>query len=114
VPIASDHPWAKARTGAMMLARLFAGLLAFTPVNAVDRSKFRTCKDTGFCRRHRSAAEPKFSVLKDSVVTHGNAGVTALLQGEQLESPPLKLTMKFYDTGVCRMQVSMARVHCKL
>jgi hypothetical protein len=88
-----------------MLARFLAGLLALASVEAVDRSKFRTCKDTGFCRRHRSATEPKFTVLKESVVSHGTAGVTALLQGEQLESPPLKLTLKFYGSGVCRLQV---------
>jgi hypothetical protein len=30
--------------------------------DAVDRSKFRTCKDAGFCNRHRSkTAEPEVS-----------------------------------------------------
>jgi hypothetical protein len=27
-------------------------------VGAVDRSKFRKCSDTGFCKRHRSVAAP--------------------------------------------------------
>ncbi len=28
-------------------------LLLAHPAAAVDRSKFRTCKDTGFCKRYR-------------------------------------------------------------
>lgn len=74
---------------------------------AVDRSKFRTCYDTGFCRRHRSPEEApqKFRVLKGSVSSRGLEGISALLQGEQLESPPLRLHVQFYDSGVARMQV---------
>lgn len=81
-------------------------------VAAVDRSKFRTCKDTGFCRRHRAPAPapPKFKVLRDSVASHGLDGISAILQGEQLESPPLKLTIKFYDSGVARIQVVLIKI----
>jgi hypothetical protein len=45
--------------GVLRLAALAAALAA---VAAVDRSKFRTCDQAGFCRRHRSkAAEPAVS-----------------------------------------------------
>ena len=34
----------------------------FYLVSAVDRTKFRTCNDAGFCRRHRNqATEPEVS-----------------------------------------------------
>jgi len=90
---------------------LLIGILGST--NAVDRSKFRTCKDTGFCRRHRSpeSPPPQFKLLAGSLASHGLDGITALLQGEQLESAPLKLAVKFYDSGVARLQVSGHRHH---
>ena len=87
-------------------------LLSVSVVESVDRSKFRTCKDTGFCRRHRGSVPPKFKVLRSSVASHGLDGLTAILQGEQLDSPPLKLTVKFYDTGVARLQVWSLLLQC--
>ena len=92
----------------MKLTNLGALFSLFGGSLAVDRTKFRTCKDTGFCRRHRSSnvAEPQFRVLKESVASHGLDGITALLQGDQIETPPLKMTLKFYDSGVARIQVS--------
>jgi len=39
---------------------LLLAALAFAPAAAVDRSKFRTCEQASFCRRHRSVeAEPE-------------------------------------------------------
>ena len=38
---------------------------------AVDRSKFRTCQQTSFCRRHRDFQAPTFRLLPDSVTWHG-------------------------------------------
>lgn len=91
----------------LQVPRFLLGLLlSASVVESVDRSKFRTCKDTGFCRRHRGTAPPpKFKVLRNSMTNHGLDGLTAILQGEQLDSPPLKLTVKFYGTGVARLQV---------
>jgi hypothetical protein len=40
--------------------RVLVALALAASALAVDRSKFRTCNDAGFCRRHRSkAAEPE-------------------------------------------------------
>ncbi|GKZ00409.1 hypothetical protein MPSEU_000993900 [Mayamaea pseudoterrestris] len=39
---------------------------------AVDRSKFRTCQQTSFCRRHREATAPRIRLLPDSVTFHAN------------------------------------------
>lgn len=37
----------------MRTMRLILAFLIFTSCRAVDRSKFRTCAETGFCRRYR-------------------------------------------------------------
>ena len=94
---------------ATLAGKLACLLLLMRPAAAVDRTKFRTCHDTGFCRRYRApeSPPPKFKVLKESVTSHGLGGVSALLQGEQLDSPPLRLNVKFYDSGVARMQVRL-------
>lgn len=48
-------------------------ILGITSAFAVDQSKFRTCDQTSFCRRHRgehSAALYKYRLDKDSVHFH--------------------------------------------
>eukprot|EP00617_Octactis_speculum_P024935 CAMPEP_0185770024 /NCGR_PEP_ID=MMETSP1174-20130828/57134_1 /TAXON_ID=35687 /ORGANISM="Dictyocha speculum, Strain CCMP1381" /LENGTH=931 /DNA_ID=CAMNT_0028455309 /DNA_START=42 /DNA_END=2837 /DNA_ORIENTATION=+ len=90
---------------------VLAFLLSFSSsVFSVDQSKFRTCKETGFCRRNRNrpGPPPQFSVLPSSVATHGKDGLTALLQSNQLEAPPLKMGISVYDSGVVRMQIREA------
>lgn len=39
-----------------VVAAALALLLLAAPADAVDRSKFKTCNQSGFCRRHRSKA----------------------------------------------------------
>lgn len=47
------------RSVSLVLAAL-AAAACISSVHAVDRSKFRTCQQTGFCRRHRAVqAEPQ-------------------------------------------------------
>jgi len=49
---------------------IFSLVSLFVFVSAVDRSKFRTCNDAGFCRRHRNqASEPEVS---NSASYHGH------------------------------------------
>jgi len=51
-----------ARLAALALALVALPLALLPGALAVDRSKFRTCSDAGFCRRHRGkAAEPEVS-----------------------------------------------------
>ena len=53
----------------ILLACASAALLG--SVHAVDRSKFRTCQQTGFCRRHRSVeAEPQVRDLQGTGCHH--------------------------------------------
>lgn len=61
----------------LLLLLLFVSL----PVNAVDRSKFRRCQDTGFCKRQRRVSNVteyahsfgQAMLLKDSVKVLGGA-----------------------------------------
>ena len=41
-----------------MALRWLAAALALATTSAVDRSKFRTCQDTRFCRQHRRPPVP--------------------------------------------------------
>jgi len=52
--------------------RLIFLFVALVSVSAVDRTKFRTCNDAGFCRRHRNqATEPEVSdSIMHKVVIH--------------------------------------------
>ena len=97
------------------LRRLLLVLL-FQTCHAVDRAQFRTCSSTGFCKRHRSPvdAPPSFKVLKESVASHGLDGVSALLQADNLESPPLRLNIRFYDSGVVRLQVCIPSLYFRV
>uniref|UniRef100_A0A7S4K6T3 Glucosidase II subunit alpha n=1 Tax=Odontella aurita TaxID=265563 RepID=A0A7S4K6T3_9STRA len=72
-----------ARTGRQLSARAAALLavlliaLSPTAVSAVDRSKFRTCGQTSFCRRHRGLHSAKlysYQVLPETVRFHPFAG----------------------------------------
>lgn len=54
----------KPPSGKMAMLKLVATLCAIAAVGAVDRTKFRTCNDAGFCKRHRSkTSEPEVCKL---------------------------------------------------
>jgi hypothetical protein len=76
-------------------------------VASVDRSKFRTCDQTAFCRRNRNPEipPPPYHIMKESI-TSGEMGVSVLLEGEHPEAPQYKMDIKFYDSGVSRIQVN--------
>lgn len=73
---------------------------------AVDRSKFRTCKDTSFCRRHRNSqiASQYYIVPASMQVTDSSA--LAELRSSETGSPPFKLDVRFYRTGTARVRVT--------
>ena len=89
-------------------ACLWLGLL-LPATHAVDKSKFRKCQDTGFCKRHRTpvaATPPVYALDRESVAKHGVNGVSAQLIGGAAGSPNLLMTTRFYDNGVTRVKIT--------
>jgi len=89
------------------MARLHALLLVASVLSqtlAVDRSKFHTCQDTGFCRRHRGKpAEERAKYYIDSATVNASAGtVSAAVLGGPVH---LQLSLNFYNSGVSRFQL---------
>uniref|UniRef100_A0A7S2SFF9 Glucosidase II subunit alpha n=1 Tax=Mucochytrium quahogii TaxID=96639 RepID=A0A7S2SFF9_9STRA len=73
-------------------------------VYAVDRSKFRTCAQTGFCKWNRDKVpEKKYQVLAGSVKANGDGSVHAQvgLDGEG----PLNVAFIAYKEGVLRVRI---------
>ena len=72
----------------------------------VDRSKFRTCRDTGFCERHRepAAAPAAYSVVGAGAVSADGAAFE--LQQEGAQAPALLATLRLYADGVARVSVT--------
>ncbi|CAB3401024.1 unnamed protein product [Caenorhabditis bovis] len=51
-----------------MWSRLIVALLVFVSIQAVDRQKFKTCDQSGFCKRHRAVTtQTGYEVIKDSI-----------------------------------------------
>ena len=68
----------------------YAWSLVIASALAVDRSKFRTCQQTSFCRRHRnghSARLYQYELVPDSIHFHGiqSSKINAKDDGEQAE-----------------------------
>ncbi|KAI6229837.1 Glycosyl hydrolase family 31 protein [Aphelenchoides fujianensis] len=58
-------------------------LLAVLLVDAADKSKFKTCEQTGFCKRHREGVErPEYHVVPDSVKSNETALLARLKSSE--------------------------------
>lgn len=91
-----------------MMIRAAVLLAALTAATAVDRSKFRTCNDASFCRRHRSkTSEPEFRVGPSTVkVDSVNGLVSATLTSDAAGSPPFNLAVHFYESGVARVRIT--------
>jgi len=105
---------------AWLLLALAALALTPTPIDAVDRSKFRTCEKTQFCSKFRNVQREElpssFRVLRDSIVQDSDAqlvrfqlqdggpmaleGSLAFVLGEQQSALPalrVRLGEKFAD-----------------
>jgi alpha 1,3-glucosidase len=84
-------------------------LLALTGfVGAVDRTKFRRCSDTGFCRNHREKADRDsvYSLHGPSLAfadTHLDADVT-----HSKGDANLHLRIEFYENGAARIRLTEA------
>jgi Glycosyl hydrolases family 31/Galactose mutarotase-like len=81
-------------------------LLSASPAEAVDRSKFRTCNDAGFCKRHRSkAAEPEVRIREGTVsLDAGSSKLKAVV--DVVGAPHLELAVHFYDSGIARIRLT--------
>ena len=71
---------------------------------AVDRNKFHTCRDTGFCRRNRhTPVEERARYYIDSTEVAASEGVVdAVVFGGAVH---LHARLLFYASGVARLQV---------
>lgn len=95
------------------LTFLVAVAILLVIVSAVDRSKFRTCADTGFCRRHRllTPGVAKF-VLDASSVNLSPNGIQARILGPSSSS--LFLNVDVYNGGTARVRISEQRPRWKV
>ena len=87
-----------------MLRRL-ATLLLLASAAGVDHGKFRTCSQTGFCRRRRTARpERAYVVAPGSLAAAGNA-----VRGELHGGPfgvKLALELSAFSAGVVRLRIT--------
>ncbi|EGT43911.1 CBN-AAGR-4 protein [Caenorhabditis brenneri] len=62
--------------------RIFFALLFLQTLEAVDRQNFKTCEQSGFCKRHRKAVLPTgYEVVTDSISINGT-GLDALIKSK--------------------------------
>ena len=93
----------------MKLSRSWALLLLWLP-NAlcVDHSKFRTCSQTNFCVRKRTAEPGRSYLVGPQSVSLSSNALTAELHGGPW-GVPLTLQLFAYDTGVARMRITESK-----
>ncbi len=88
---------------------LFAALLlatAFDVASAVDHAKFRTCQQTGFCRRHLKSDKPHpYVVAPNSLTLDGSGEVTGKLHGGPF-GVSLSLRLIAYSCGAARLRIT--------
>eukprot|EP01041_Mallomonas_annulata_P005876 gene5876-11870_t len=86
----------------------FVGLLGIC--SAVDRSKFRKCSDTGFCKRYRGKpvdASILYKIETSSIRTQEKDGkLLATLNGGPAGSPPLNIEVAVNIAGSLRVRIS--------
>ena len=100
---------AAARAAAMKLSLSWALPLLWLP-NAlcVDHSKFRTCQQTNFCVRKRTAEPGRAYLVGPQSVSLTSNVLSAELHGGPW-GVPLTLQLFAYDTGVARMRITETR-----
>lgn len=80
---------------------------ALGTANGVDHAKFRTCSQTGFCRRHRAVDTPHpYLVAPNSLSLSSWSGdVSGKLHGGPF-GVSLNLQLIAYSSGVARMRIT--------
>ena len=66
-----------------LLALLICMGMPLLPVHAVDRSKFRTCQDTSFCRLHRAPLPGTAAAAASSLTAIEVRAETLQVRGEE-------------------------------
>ena len=91
-----------------MALKLVVVAAVFALVESVDRSKFKTCTQAGFCKRHRDkTAEPEWHVAAGSLALDAaTATLSATVQSAAPGAPPFDLRIAFYATGVARVRLA--------
>ena len=84
--------------------RAAAFSLVFALVIAVDRTKFKTCGQNSFCRRHRNAERGR-QYLVSGLKLDGEGIATGELKGGP-NDVPLSLSVQFYTNGISRVRVT--------
>ena len=74
----------------------------------VDHSKFRTCQQTNFCVRKRTAEPGRAYLVGPQSVSLTSNVLSAELHGGPW-GVPLTLQLFAYDTGVARMRITETR-----
>uniref|UniRef100_A0A8R1DKZ6 Glycoside hydrolase family 31 N-terminal domain-containing protein n=1 Tax=Caenorhabditis japonica TaxID=281687 RepID=A0A8R1DKZ6_CAEJA len=63
--------------------RIAIAFLLFGSLCAVDRQNFKTCQQSGFCKRHREISKPTgYEVISDSIKVN-DTGLTALIKNKE-------------------------------
>ena len=104
--------------GSLVLSILISFLIIYLPVEAVDRSKFRTCASTGFCKRFRDISVPATPVtsaargpwVADSNSIHSNPVNNLFTVRLNQESPTghhpgLYLEAQLYKNDAFRVRI---------
>ena len=74
--------------------------------SGVDHAKFRTCQQTGFCRRHRGSELPHpYVVAPGSLALDSSGVVTGKLHGGPF-SVSLTLRLVAYTCGTARLRIT--------
>ena len=89
------------------LLRFAVVVIFFATIIAVDRSKFRKCNDTGFCRRHRAvaASSSAYSVNSESLKLNNHGQLFGLINNG-LHEQPLQLLVSACEGGSIRIKIS--------
>jgi len=89
----------------MARSRLAVAALLLATTQAVDRSKFRTCQDTRFCRVHRKPPVPPPAYRVDAANVALVDGILRFEVSDQVQPPLLVSVAPHADSGVVRTRV---------
>lgn len=87
-----------------MRATVASLALLFSVALGVDHAKFRTCTQTGFCRRSRNRASHNYVVAPGSLTLDASGALSGKLHGGPY-GVSLSLSVVAYASGVARLRI---------